>query len=166
MVRRMAAHVLETGLGGASLRPLAQAARTSDRMLIYHFGDKDRLIAAVLHQIAADFGAVITGALSSQPGPVSAPDFLQAAWALAGRPDLQPALRLWLELIATAGTRAGGHAAFAQAIIAGFVDQVAGQLADPADAPMIVALFEGLLVLREAGAADAAEAALARFCAR
>lgn len=41
-------HVLEHGLLGLSLRPLAAALGTSDRMLIYHFGSKDDLVAAVL----------------------------------------------------------------------------------------------------------------------
>jgi AcrR family transcriptional regulator len=41
-------HVLEHGLIGLSLRPLAAALGTSDRMLLYHFGSKDDLVAAVL----------------------------------------------------------------------------------------------------------------------
>ena len=41
-------YALEHGLIGLSLRPLAAAMGTSDRMLIYHFGSKDALIAAVL----------------------------------------------------------------------------------------------------------------------
>ena len=41
-------YALENGLIGLSLRPLAAELGTSDRMLIYHFGSKDALIAAVL----------------------------------------------------------------------------------------------------------------------
>jgi AcrR family transcriptional regulator len=41
-------YVLEHGLIGLSLRPLAAALGTSDRMLLYHFGTKDALVAAVL----------------------------------------------------------------------------------------------------------------------
>jgi AcrR family transcriptional regulator len=41
-------YVLEHGLIGLSLRPLAADLGTSDRMLLYHFGSKDELIAAVL----------------------------------------------------------------------------------------------------------------------
>jgi AcrR family transcriptional regulator len=41
-------YVLEHGLVGLSLRPLAAALGTSDRMLLYHFGSKDELVAAVL----------------------------------------------------------------------------------------------------------------------
>ena len=41
-------YVLEHGLIGLSLRPLAAEIGTSDRMLLYHFADKDDLVAAVL----------------------------------------------------------------------------------------------------------------------
>ncbi len=39
---------LEHGLIGLSLRPLAAAIGTSDRMLLYHFADRDDLVATVL----------------------------------------------------------------------------------------------------------------------
>lgn len=41
-------YVLEAGLIGLSLRPLAASIGTSDRMLNYHFGSKDELVADVL----------------------------------------------------------------------------------------------------------------------
>ena len=43
-------HVLAEGLIGLSLRPLAKAVGTSDRMLIYHFGNRDGLVAAVVDE--------------------------------------------------------------------------------------------------------------------
>lgn len=41
-------YVLDHGIIGLSLRPLAAALGTSDRMLLYHFRDKDDLVATVL----------------------------------------------------------------------------------------------------------------------
>jgi AcrR family transcriptional regulator len=41
-------YVLQHGLIDLSLRPLAADLGTSDRMLLYHFGSKDELVAAVL----------------------------------------------------------------------------------------------------------------------
>jgi AcrR family transcriptional regulator len=43
-------YVLEHGVIGLSLRPLAAAIGTSDRMLIYHFGSREALIADVLER--------------------------------------------------------------------------------------------------------------------
>jgi AcrR family transcriptional regulator len=41
-------YVLDHGLIGLSLRPMAAALGTSDRMLLYHFSDKADLVATVL----------------------------------------------------------------------------------------------------------------------
>lgn len=41
-------HVLEHGLIGLTLRPVAAAIGTSDRMLIYHFENRDALVSAVV----------------------------------------------------------------------------------------------------------------------
>jgi AcrR family transcriptional regulator len=41
-------YALEHGLIGLSLRPVAEALGTSDRMLLYHFETKDDLVAAIL----------------------------------------------------------------------------------------------------------------------
>jgi AcrR family transcriptional regulator len=41
-------YTLDHGLIGLSLRPLAAAIGTSDRMLLYHFAGKDDLVATVL----------------------------------------------------------------------------------------------------------------------
>ena len=62
-------YVLEHGLIGLSLRPLAAALGTSDRMLIYRFGNKDSLVAEVLRTSTAratDYVARLPG--SRDPG--------------------------------------------------------------------------------------------------
>ena len=43
-------HALRHGLIGLSLRPLAAALGTSDRMLLYHFGTRDELVTAVIEE--------------------------------------------------------------------------------------------------------------------
>jgi AcrR family transcriptional regulator len=48
LLDRVTDHVLEHGLIGLTLRPLASAVGTSDRMLIYHFGGRDELVSAVV----------------------------------------------------------------------------------------------------------------------
>lgn len=58
--------VLETGLIGLTLRPLAAAIGTSDRMLIYHFGSRDALVSAVVAN-ATRRGADILAALPPAP---------------------------------------------------------------------------------------------------
>lgn len=48
LLDQVADHVLEVGLIGLTLRPVAAAIGTSDRMLIYHFGSRDALVAEVV----------------------------------------------------------------------------------------------------------------------
>lgn len=48
LIERATDWVLQHGLVGLSLRPLAAALGTSDRMLIYHLGSKDQLVVEVL----------------------------------------------------------------------------------------------------------------------
>ncbi|MFM7403345.1 MAG: TetR/AcrR family transcriptional regulator, partial [Erythrobacter sp.] len=62
----LAAHVLQQGLDGASLRPLAKAAGTSDRMLIYHFGNKETLVTELLGYIAGLYSGALDAAIGGE----------------------------------------------------------------------------------------------------
>ena len=65
----MAQHVLTHGLTHASLRPLAQAVGTSDRMLIYHFGSKEGVVGALLRDPGMEgYGRVWLDILSAAAG--------------------------------------------------------------------------------------------------
>ncbi|MFE9867147.1 TetR/AcrR family transcriptional regulator [Streptomyces sp. NPDC005506] len=48
LLRRIRGYVLRNGLTGLSLRPLARELGTSDRMLLYYFGTKERMVAEAL----------------------------------------------------------------------------------------------------------------------
>ena len=65
LIDRLADHMLAIGIGASSLRTLAKAAGTSDRMLLYYFRDKDELVAATLERIAAAHATL--GALTILP---------------------------------------------------------------------------------------------------
>ena len=72
-------YALEHGLIGLSLRPLAEALGTSDRMLLYHFRDKDDLVATILRTSTARS--------------------MEGIKALPAAPDLREAVRsLWREV--------------------------------------------------------------------
>ena len=161
-IERMADHLLEHGLPGGSLRPLAAAAGTSDRMLLYYFRDKDEVLAATLERVAARLTAMLDAALP--PGtrlPYAA--LLAAVWAAVGSPALRPYMRLWLELAAVAarGVLPGGE--IATAIMQGFADWVSDHLepAPGASPALLLATIEGMLFLDAVGRRDLADAAAA-----
>lgn len=72
-------HVLEHGLIGLTLRPLAAAIGTSDRMLIYHFGSRDALVSAVVAHSTRRSTAIVA-ALPAAPSVRAAVNRLWKAY--------------------------------------------------------------------------------------
>ncbi|MBM7783883.1 TetR/AcrR family transcriptional regulator [Tenggerimyces flavus] len=87
-------YVLEHGLVGLSLRPLAAALGTSDRMLIYHFGSKERLVSAVLSLAQTQLGAAL-----GPPGPDvrTLGDMVRHVWSGVIGPVGRQVTRLYVE---------------------------------------------------------------------
>ncbi len=90
------AYTLEHGLIGLSLRPLAAALGTSDRMLLYHFGTKDDLVAAVLFESNDRSVAAIT-ALPPSPDLRTA---VHDLWSIVRSREIEPCTRLYVEAAA------------------------------------------------------------------
>ena len=162
-IAAMCRHVLIHGLQTASLRPLAAAAGTSDRMLIYHFISKDALLAEIMRNIAADMAMGLTEALASND-PMPSAVLLRRVWALCQTAAQRPVLRIWLELAAVASREGGAKQQIANAIAEGFLQWTRTHLATPEDAELVLTVFEGMLVLQEAGQAQAVQRALDRIC--
>ncbi|MEL7106122.1 MAG: TetR/AcrR family transcriptional regulator [Pseudomonadota bacterium] len=157
----MAGHVVENGLAGASLRPLAKAAGTSDRMLIYHFGSKDGLIDALLRCLAERFTQALDAALPPGHAPNRAACLAEIT-ALMRQPQAAAFAHVWLDILAEAARGTTVFQTTAAAIIEGFLDWIVGRLPeddpDPATgAAVILAHIEGALVLTAAGRPDVAE---------
>src|SRR5580692_2489526 len=87
-IERMADHVLSEGLGAATLRPLAAAAGTSDRMLLYYFADKDELLTATLDRIAKRMIEQLDGAVPVEPRRPF-PVLLEQVWAALASESLR-----------------------------------------------------------------------------
>jgi AcrR family transcriptional regulator len=51
LIKKALDYFLEHGVAGLSLRPLAGEIGTSARLLVYHFGSKDALVAAVMEEV-------------------------------------------------------------------------------------------------------------------
>lgn len=79
LLERCTDYVLTHGLIGLSLRPLAAAIGTSDRMLIYHFGNRDALVSAVVAR-ANERAMAAVAALPEAPTVRSGVNRLWAAY--------------------------------------------------------------------------------------
>lgn len=90
-------HVLEHGLIGLTLRPLAAAIGTSDRMLIYHFGNRDALVSAVVTRAGARAAAYV----DAMPGAPSVRAGVNRLWRAYGEQPLDSCLDVYVQAAAT-----------------------------------------------------------------
>lgn len=160
----LAAHVMEHGLGGASLRPLAKAAGTSDRMLIYHFGNKEQLIADLLGYVAGIYSAALEAGLGPERAQTRQ-ECLSRILAQAREPAMQAFLVLWWEIVAGSARGLPGYRDAAEAIMTQQLAWLEAQM--PEDDPdpkggarYLMTLLEGALMLSTVGHARTAREGL------
>lgn len=104
------AHVLKSGLAGASLRPLAEAVGSSTGVLRFLFGSKEGIVAALLTRARADELEM----LAALPAGADLPTVARCVWTWLSDPAHRGLLRLWTESYATSlQDEAGPWAGFA-----------------------------------------------------
>lgn len=160
----LATHVLSHGLGQASLRPLAKAAGTSDRMLIYHFGNKEALITELLGYIATMYSGALDAMLGDER-PATRQECLARILGAGSDPAMQAFLVLWWDIVAGAARGLPGYRAAAEAMMTKQLSWLERQMPDgdpdPAGgARYLMTLIEGTLMLRAVGHSDTAQQGL------
>lgn len=163
LLAALAGHVLESGLNTASLRPMAAAAGTSDRMLIYHFGSKDNLIGELLKFLAAEMATGLDALLPPRPLESEAALVAQIVELMRSE-KFRPYVRVWFDIVSASAQGHVAHREAGKAIIEIYLDWVA--LRHPngkAGAPFTLTFIEGILVMDAVGQAHLADIALARL---
>jgi len=160
---RLADHVLAEGLAASSLRPLAQAAGLSDRMLLYYFRDKAEVMAATLDVIAGRFVIVLNEAAGA-PRPLAR---LMADLPVTLLADaVWPYMCLWLDVASLSARGEPFYRAVGERIGRGFLDWAAAQLdsatpeARARDAATLLVTMEGMVLLKSLGMEDVARRAV------
>ncbi|HEX2516126.1 MAG TPA: TetR/AcrR family transcriptional regulator [Chloroflexota bacterium] len=163
-------YVVDRGVGGFSLREVAQAIGTSHRMLIYHFGSREGLLVAGVQAVEAAQRAFLAE-LSADP-QLPAGEIVRRMWRRLADPALGPSERLFFELYGQALQGRPGTTGLLDGIVDSWVEPVAadaGRLglapeAVRADARLGVAVMRGLLLdLLATGERAAVDAALERY---
>ncbi len=151
-LKKIATHILRTGLAQTSVRQLADAAGVSDRMLLYYFTDKTDLLAAALERIAVDLSGHLAKALPEND-KLAPGDFAEKATALIRTKPVRRFLRLWIDIAAASGRGEEPYAAVAKQIALGFHLWIETRL-DIKDAArrrstaaMILVLIDGMALL-------------------
>ena len=164
LLPNLAAHVLEEGLGGASLRPLAKAAGTSDRMLIYHFGNKEQLVSDILAHIADTYSQALDAAVGGEPAKTRQ-EVVARILAQVREPAMQPFQALWWEIVAGSARGLAGYSEAAEAVMARLLAWLETQMpeGDPdpqGGARYLLTLIEGAQMLSTVGHARTAREGL------
>src|SRR5437588_10768226 len=85
-------YLIRHGITGLSLRPLAKALGCTPRVLLYHFGSKEKMVIEILAQIRDRQRASYDR--------VQAPSFAEACkriWKRMSAPESEPLFRLFFE---------------------------------------------------------------------
>jgi AcrR family transcriptional regulator len=169
LLDRTITHVGEHGLSDLSLRELAAGIGSSHRMLIYHFGNREGLLAAIVASIETDQRALLAQLAADASSPT---DLVRAQWAVLTDPVLRPSIVLFFEVLALALQERPGTEGFLAGLTEPWLDvglDVATQLGLETSRDELrlgVAVMRGLLIELLAGADLAAcTASLDRFLA-
>jgi AcrR family transcriptional regulator len=156
----MADYMLEHGISGSSLRPLAKAAGTSDRMLIYHFESKEKLINEILKHLFGRLADDMTNMLPTKKADTRLQcirDILDALKVVG----YKRYMRIWLEIIGYSTQQQNSYTDISHQlvddILAWISVYVPGSEPDPErTAKAILVLIEGENVLSSIGREDIA----------
>ncbi|UQX11793.1 TetR/AcrR family transcriptional regulator [Candidatus Mycobacterium methanotrophicum] len=131
------------GVGGRSLRDVAEAVGTSHRMLLHHFGSREDLLVAIIEEVERRQ----KGLLSELP--TSPAEGFAAMWADVRRPELRQLERLFFECYSRATQGEKPFTRMVPNAVNGWLAEVAaaaGDEYDPAMARLGLAVVRGLLL--------------------
>jgi AcrR family transcriptional regulator len=153
ILNNIADYLLASGMKDASLRQLAAKIGTSDRMLLHYFSDKEELMNAALHLVAARLIVLLESTRSKQmPFETLIPYLAE----MIKDHRVRPYLRLWLELVAMS-TVSETYLMIARQICDSFYEWIVSVLKvekDEERAPMAAFAFatiEGFVLLDSLG---------------
>jgi AcrR family transcriptional regulator len=158
LLSRVITYAAAGGIAGRSLREIAAGAGTSHRMLLYHFGSREGLMAAIVQVIEARQRADMTALTATAGNPRGV---MSGLWEQVSSPELRPFVRLFFEVVGQAVQGAPGTEALLASLTQPWLEQAStaavhmGQSTDPAALRLGVAVTRGLLLDLAAGADEA-----------
>lgn len=167
LLRRVMEHVANHGLGDTSLRDIADAVGTSHRMLNYHFGGRDGLVAAIVTAMESDQRMILRDIASTATSPA---DAVLAQWEVLTSEDALPFVRLFFEVLALAAHGRPGTEGFLESLTQPWIElgrtlgDMLGTAFDDVDLRLGIAVVRGLLLdVIASGDARPARDSLRRF---
>ena len=143
------------GIAGKSLREIARGTATSHRMLLYHFGSREGLLAAIVAAIEAQQRTVMVEMAEHSETPR---ELMLGLWEQVSREELRPFVKLFFEVFGLVAQGAPGTEGLRETLTqpwltdTGEVAKVIGVDSDRAELRVGVAVSRGLLLDLVAGA--------------
>ena len=167
LLDKVMVQVAESGLGDVSLRELAEAVGTSHRMLLYHFGSREGLTAAIVTAMEDRQRAALAAIVADAASPA---EVVLRQWDQLSAPAIRPFVALFFEVFAQAAFRRPGTEAFLPNLTEPWLD-LATELAtrldvrvNRAELRLGVAVMRGLLLeVLASGDPEPATESLHRF---
>jgi AcrR family transcriptional regulator len=144
-----AEYVLDHGIAGLSLRPVAQALGVTHATLLRHFSSKDELIKCVVEKIRTDLFAQVTADSELQEAGSTA-ELLRITWRRLCEPKEQRQFLLLFEIVAGKGWQSDGGGRLTQPMLDD-VDFVSGWLRRDGWAPEDASALATLLLAQIRG---------------
>jgi len=121
LIENLANHILNKGMFDTSLRSMAKAVGTSDRMLLHYFKDKNDLITEVLNKITENFMQVLSE-IDFQKKPYI--ELLQDFYQTIRNPLIHSYTKTWLELAALSANGDQPYKTVSQKFMAEFLSWI------------------------------------------
>ena len=149
LLENLIAYLIRHGVADLSLRPMAAAVGTSARLLIFHFGSKERLLIEALEEVQARLQRSLADLLASESG-VARPAPLRLFWDWALKEPNFPQLRMLYQLQILAAQDHRTYGRYLKRNSLNWLELVQAAL-KPSQrsttlATLIVAVFDGLLI--------------------
>src|SRR5215471_278310 len=95
LLDKVMAYAAEHGIADKSLREIATGVGTSHRMLLYHFGSREGLLAAIVGAVEEQQRSVLA-ALAGTDDPA---EVMLGLWEQVSQPGLRPFVRLFFATV-------------------------------------------------------------------
>jgi AcrR family transcriptional regulator len=143
LLERAYLYVLDHGVAGLSLRPLAAAVGSSPRVLLFLFGSKAGLVQALLARARQDELELLERARAAGDLHTTASEL----WRWLAAEEHRGLLRLWVEGYARSLIEPDGPwAGFAAGTVADWLEVLGRLTNDPAEHTLILAVLRGALL--------------------
>jgi len=158
LLDRVLTYAAAQGLADRSLREIATSVGTSHRMLLYHFGSREGLLAAVVGAVEAQQRAMLASWTTATGPDGDAGEIMLRLWEQVSDPELRPFVRLFFTAVGLAVQGVPGTQVLLDTLTgpwlaeAGEAGRRLGTPVDTAALRLGVAVSRGLLLELLAGA--------------